>query len=87
MLDMSNMLMKSLASQVKTFDQHGPSSTSSTGTVVHIPKDNDNGSHNLLLEQIASGSSSLPPDLQQILINETNKYVRSRQPSQNISGS
>ena len=78
---MSNLLTKSLASQVKTFDQHGPSSTSSTGTVVHIPKDNDNGSHNLLLEQIASGSSSLPPDLQQILINETNKYVRSRQPN------
>ena len=39
----SQWLPKSLASQIHPLEQHGPSSTSSTGTVVQIMKDQDNG--------------------------------------------
>jgi hypothetical protein len=81
---MSHWLTKNPASQILTFDQHGPSSTSSTGTVVQMLKDQICGSNNVLLEQVASGSSSLPPELQHILIQATNSYVDSKQNNLNI---
>ena len=74
----SQWLPKSLASQIHPLDQHGPSSTSSTGTVVQILKDQDNGYNSALLEEIRSGSSSLPPELQYIIVQATNTYVKSK---------
>ena len=74
----SQWLPKSLASQIHPLDQHGPSSTSSTGTVVQIMKDQDNGYNSALLEEIRSGSSSLPPELQYIIVQATNTYVKSK---------
>ena len=69
---------KSLASQMHPLDQNGPSSTSSTGTVVQIMKDQDNGYNSALLEEIRSGSSSLPPELQYIIVQATSTYVKSK---------
>ena len=76
---MSNWLLKHPISHLHHSDQYGPSSISSTGTVIQMLKDSNNSQNNTLLDQIASGSSSLPPELQHILIQATQSFVNSKQ--------
>ena len=76
---MTNWLTKHQVSHISNSDQYGPSSMSSTGTVIQMLKESNCSQNNALLEQIASGSSSLPPELQHILIQATHSFVNSKQ--------
>ena len=80
---MSHWLTRNLPQHLQQLDQYGPSSLSSTGTVVQMLKGQNYGPQKALLEEIASGSSSLPPELQYILIQATNNYAKSK--NSNIS--